>query len=309
MTAVTKSELPLMIFSTILLLVNLPLWRFMPVLAYFTQFGAVFSAIYLMYERKYILLTVAGIGSLGLTAIFGGITASMLLLFSITVIPGIILAGLVSNGGSPTKSFSWASLALIVLTSLLVIVWYKDAVMFLTELQNMTLAMAKNSMAEGPLLDRARDQFTSLFTYMKAIIPVSMVLMGFVYLLVGWLGLMVWFEYNKRFMPSFGKFIYWKMPAFYVYLFGVCLLIRLFSSGMILEIADNAIIFFILLYSIFGLALIEYFLKKLKLSLFLKVIFYIGIMLSFVPGLILAALAGFFDSYFDFRKVRARIIG
>jgi len=28
-----------------------------------------------------------------------------------------------------------------------------------------------------------------------------------------------------------------------------------------------------------------------------------------VPGLILAAAVGLFDSYFDFRRVRARLIG
>jgi len=53
----------------------------------------------------------------------------------------------------------------------------------------------------------------------------------------------------------------------------------------------------------------EYYLKKIRLSLFLKVLFYIGIVFLQLPGLLLAALIGIFDSYFDFRKVRARIIG
>jgi len=41
----------------------------------------------------------------------------------------------------------------------------------------------------------------------------------------------------------------------------------------------------------------------------LRVFFYIGLIFLQLPGLILAAVVGFIDSYFDFRKVRARIIG
>ncbi|MFH2037360.1 MAG: DUF2232 domain-containing protein, partial [Candidatus Zixiibacteriota bacterium] len=103
--------------------------------------------------------------------------------------------------------------------------------------------------------------------------------------------------------------IYWKMPYYYVYLLGFSIIIRLIGDNSMKIVADNMIFFIGFFYAAFGFALFEFYLKKIKLSRFMRILFYVGFIFLQLPGLIFAAIAGLFDSYFDFRKVRAKIIG
>ena len=74
-------------------------------------------------------------------------------------------------------------------------------------------------------------------------------------------------------------------------------------------ISDNLLFFIGVFYSVFGFSVFEYFLRKIRLTLFLKILFYVGFFFLQLPGLILAAAIGMFDSYFDFRQVKAKILG
>ncbi|UCD93485.1 MAG: DUF2232 domain-containing protein, partial [Candidatus Zixiibacteriota bacterium] len=112
-----------------------------------------------------------------------------------------------------------------------------------------------------------------------------------------------------EFFPSLGNFVHWKMPYYYVYITGALILLRLVGTELIRVFADNGILYIGFFYAVFGFSVIDYYLKKIRLSLFLKILFYIGFVFLQLPGLLLAAMIGLFDSYFDFRRVRARIIG
>jgi len=95
------------------------------------------------------------------------------------------------------------------------------------------------------------------------------------------------------------------MPYNYIYIVGIMILLRLVGTEQLKVLADNVILFMGFFYALFGFSVFEYYLKKIKLSLFLRIVFYI----AFLPGVVFAVLMGLFDSYFDFRKVRAKIIG
>ncbi len=132
-----------------------------------------------------------------------------------------------------------------------------------------------------------------------------MILAGVGQLFLGWVGLMLLFRVLGRFQPVLIGFSYWKMPYNYIYIVGATILLRLIGNESMRIVADNALLFMGFFYAVFGLSVFEYYLKKIKLSLLFRIIFYI----AFLPGALFAVFVGLFDSYFDFRKVRARIIG
>jgi uncharacterized protein YybS (DUF2232 family) len=114
---------------------------------------------------------------------------------------------------------------------------------------------------------------------------------------------------RESYFPGFGPFIYWKLPEKLLYLAGVVFLIRLVGSGPFEIAADNVILVLAFIYSVTGLALIEHQLRRLKLPVMIRVVFYLGLLLLQLPGLIMTAIAGLFDSHFDFRKVKAHTLG
>ena len=68
-------------------------------------------------------------------------------------------------------------------------------------------------------------------------------------------------------------------------------------------VADNVLLAMSIYYCVGGLALLAHGLKRFKLPLFVKVMFYIMLTLSGVLGYIVIVLVGFIDSFADWRKV------
>ncbi|MDD4051784.1 MAG: DUF2232 domain-containing protein, partial [candidate division Zixibacteria bacterium] len=93
------------------------------------------------------------------------------------------------------------------------------------------------------------------------------------------------------------------------YLLGLILGIRLTMHGPGLAVVDNVLLILALAYAVCGLALMEHLLRRLQMPRFVKIVFYVGLLLMQIPGLIIMALVGLFDSYFDFRRVRAHTLG
>jgi uncharacterized protein YybS (DUF2232 family) len=121
--------------------------------------------------------------------------------------------------------------------------------------------------------------------------------------------LYVIFRSTGAFIPQFVEFVFWKMPFYFIYPTGLFIFMRLLGTGPIKVAADNCLLFMGVFYAVFGFAVMEYYLRKVRLSLFLRVLFYVGFVFLQVPGLMIAASVGLFDSYFDFRQIRARLIG
>jgi len=118
-----------------------------------------------------------------------------------------------------------------------------------------------------------------------------------------------YFTRRDSYFPGFGPFTYWKMPEKWLYLAGTVLIIRMVASGAVQIAADNAVFILAVIYAVCGLALIEHLLRRLRLPVLVRVVFYIGLTFMHIPGLVVTSVAGLFDSYFDFRKVRAHTLG
>ena len=153
------------------------------------------------------------------------------------------------------------------------------------------------------------DKVTGGMTLVKRLLPGIMILSGLGQLFIGFVAVDLYYTRRDKYFPGFGPFAYWKMPEGLVYLLGLTLAIRLTMHGPGLAVVDNVLLILALAYSLCGLALIEHLLRRLQLPLLVKIIFYLGLLLMQIPGMIVTALLGLFDSYFDFRKVRAHTLG
>jgi hypothetical protein len=96
------------------------------------------------------------------------------------------------------------------------------------------------------------------------------------------------------------KVPFWPMPVLIVLVLG-----RLLGGETLVLAADNLLFVLSIYYCVGGLALIQSLLDRLKLPLFVKVVFYIMMTLTGVLGYALIVILGFIDSFADWRKVSA----
>jgi len=222
-------------------------------------------------------------------------------------IPGFILGILISAGVSMSRAFIFSILAIAL--SVVIQYWEEREIIFqvLDKFQ---------SWITGGLPAGTDEQTNAMIDYVaqtiaviKRLMPALMVLSVVAQLFAGWILLVIFLKAIGEFFPGIIEFYYWKMPDFCLYIIGPAIAVRLIGGESLKVVADNIIMFIGFFYAAFGFALFEYYLKRIRLSLFLRILFYIGFIFLQLPGLVLAAAVGLFDSYFDFRNVKAKLIG
>ena len=293
----------------ILTILFFPLLVYIPVVNYVAQTGAMFAAMYLAFRRRAVILIAGALASLIMASSIFGFSLLLCAMWGSILIPATVMGWLLSAGAPTSRTFVIAALFSVAAT---MIMFWPEKDLYYNAL-NQAYEYFENGLTVGSLsqarIAEAQDMMQGFVTLIKRLLPSLMALSAVAQLFVGWVGLIILFKSLNEYAPSFRNFLYWKMPEYYIYGIGVFLLIRLLGNEVMKIVADNVILFIGFFYAIFGFSVLEYYLKKIRLSLFLRILFYIGILLLQVPGLILAALVGFADSYFDFRKVKARLIG
>ena len=119
---------------------------------------------------------------------------------------------------------------------------------------------------------------------------------------IGFWLFVLWLKKNRPAKSSFPNFLDWKMPFALIPLVVVGVIMRLAGGETIKLIADNLIVVLAIIYSIVGMAFLEYFMKKFRFSIFSRIIVYFLILFTHVAGLAFLALVGFADSFFDWRR-------
>lgn len=300
---------PILGFSCLPLLLVFPVTLFIPVLNYIVSVAAVFAALYLAINKMDILLTIGLLGSLGVLLSVHGLKPWMVSFWAVATVPGAVLGRAIAFGATPRRAF-FAGMTLSLLFSLLFFYLIREPFNeSMDTFSGWMLSMVGSLDTSDVFKAELADSFRSLFSLTKRLAPAFMALHGVALLFIGWLILKMIMDMMRKFHPGLGSFIYWKMPQVFLYIAGLFLLARLIGPDILKVIADNALLFLGFFYAMFGFAVIEFFLKKVRLSLILKVLFYLGFVFLQLPGLMMAAMIGLFDSYFDFRKVRARMIG
>lgn len=114
--------------------------------------------------------------------------------------------------------------------------------------------------------------------------------------------------YRETLFPNMESLRRWHLPFFYVWILigvsGLLLLdIYVFQNNVLKIIALNIFLVFGLVYFFQGLAILAFYSQRWSVSPFVKIIFYLLFLLFFQPVGILLLAFGFFDSWFDFRKL------
>lgn len=303
-----KFEFHISIAGLFLTLVFLLIYA-VPVLGYLVQIGAIFSVIYFAFRRRNLLLGIGSIGSLLIGGFIIGLSPVLVAAWAGIVIPSAVLGRMMAVGGTPSKAFGLGMLLAAGIAIAFFLIEKEAIFAGIDNFRKGTMLLVSNLDVHAVSRERLIDSFSALFTIIKRLLPSFMALSAVTQLFLGWVLLMVLLRALGEFFPSMGNFVHWKMPYYYIYVTGALILLRLVGTELIRVFADNGILYVGFFYAVFGFSLIEYYLKKIRLSLFLKILFYVGFVFLQLPGLLLAAMIGLFDSYFDFRRVRARIIG
>lgn len=312
----------------VVLAVGLPYWMTLPLLTGFLPVQAIFGFVEYMLEialmaslimaiidgRLRLMVAAAAIGFL--IGIVPGLavlpTALFLSMWLKAIIPSIILGALIAHGWKAGKAFG---LAAVLMGVFLAVTYLQSGGGLVEQINHMNDSIEKmitGPMASGYSRDTA-NQLTDQLLYMTRILtrllPGLIIMAGIGQLFVAFM-LTEWY-YTRRdsYFPGFGPFIYWKVPEKVLYFLGVVLIARLAIDGNVQIAADNIAFVLFVLYAVCGLALTEYALRRLRLPIIIRAVFYIGLGLMHIIGLIAASVAGLFDSYFDFRRVRAHTLG
>lgn len=130
---------------------------------------------------------------------------------------------------------------------------------------------------------------------------------GSVLLLVSWITVVVGNAGLSRFgcQQVWPPYAYWKLPEQFVWVFIVFGITAVFTQGIIQNIGINFLILTVLIYSFQGLAIVVFYLIKLNVPKFMRVLIYIMIILQSF-GTILLTIAGIADVWLDMRKANVK---
>ena len=277
---------------------------------YFLVISLYFGISLLAYHQKNNLLWGSAIAAFVVGYIFSGmdnlwnlITGLSMLLFAATI------AGRLSYKKIPQqKVYILSSLAIIIFSLGMYSPIWSDlmkvasdwVVVFLEDAKENLITMGYSTEAVIDSVNNSRKAM-ALAVHL---IPSMLVLSSLMQFSIGY---MIFLYYLDKKYPSekrLSPFIYWKMPFLFIPVVAIVLVIRYLSSESMALTADNIIAFLSVFYSITGLALMEFYLRKFKFSKFMRIFFYFSLFLTQFVGFFVAAILGFIDSFTDWRKVQ-----
>lgn len=103
-------------------------------------------------------------------------------------------------------------------------------------------------------------------------------------------------------------FMTWKAP------FGLAIpvligsALRLFGGESVALVADNLLAGLAIVYAITGMALVEHFLRGVRIGVLGRTLVYVMLFFTQVLGFLIVAMLGFIDSYFDWRNRAQRAV-
>lgn len=169
---------------------------------------------------------------------------------------------------------------------------------FLTELENQMVTL-------GYTVEDARDNATQsakVLGLFPRLVPIGTVLAAVFQFSVGYLLFSGWVRNQGYNCPPAAPFMEWKVPFIITPILIVVILARLIGGETMAHVADNLLFAATIYYCVCGLALMEFYMKRLRLSKMMKVAFYIMLFVAQLVGFFVAVLIGFADSFFDWRN-------
>jgi hypothetical protein len=153
------------------------------------------------------------------------------------------------------------------------------------------------------LADDYAVKLEKMLDMLTRLIPASMIMGTVVQYSIGFLLFFLRVVERGMLKNDLPDFLRWKMPFAFMPVVILTILVRLLGGGTLQLVADNVMLMLAIYYCLTGLSLSEYFIKKLQVSLTVRIVFYILLVFSNLYGFFMMALLGFIDSFKDWRKV------
>ncbi len=138
--------------------------------------------------------------------------------------------------------------------------------------------------------------------FVQRIFPALLILSAVFQYSIGYMIFNAFISRKESTVESIPAFTLWKMPFYLTPLLLGAACLRFFGGESLRLVGDNILVFLTVFYSIAGLSLIDYYLKKLKFPSYVKVSFYILLFFTGHLGFVVTVFAGFIDSFKNFRK-------
>lgn len=145
--------------------------------------------------------------------------------------------------------------------------------------------------------------FDKVIGFITRIIPALLILGSVFQFSIGYL--LFAFLLQRKYPASrpVMPFTLWKMPFYVTVILLMGAVMHFFGNEPLKQIGDNILTFLSVFYCIFGLSLIEHYLRRFKMHPVFRLGFYILLFLTQMVGFFVAVFLGFIDSFKDFRNI------
>lgn len=264
------------------------------------------SALIVMTVRfRYMFVVLSCLGSLALCLVFYGAVVAASFAF-LVLIPGLLMGYKSRLFNSPNSIIAWGIFPYLLPIGLL-ITYYPQLSAQASFIISEILGMIELSAAEFGI---AGNELQILYTAIPEIVKWSLRLMPGIFftLFVS----LVFFAYliATSVSPYFGAVVprmnplyLWKAGEIWLIPLGLGLLLVLSGGNWPKIIGENLLVFMVHFFAFFGICVIDFYFKKIKVHLLVRLLIYLFILVAVVVAIPLLAIIGLVDSRFDFRKI------
>lgn len=266
------------------------------------------AVIYLWFLKSHLLLMAALAISLAATFLVFGFGGGLFLMIGFAA-PALLSATMQQRGHGLVRSGFVAMLPPLMALAASYRLLFEATDLVSAELKRMVASpefAGLNTAADHHLLIEYVNWMTNTIVTLLPSILVATV--SFVILAGGALGILL---VRRQGIFAFGikSFTMWKLPEWTLIPLAVAVLFILVEVNTLVIIGWNVLFLLFLLYSLCGLSLVEFLMRRHKLPRAIKVLIYVVLFFTQVIAGVLLPLAALFDSHFDFRRARAKQIG
>jgi hypothetical protein len=266
---------------------------------------------YMAYRRQTWLLWGAGIAAAVIGYLVSGLSNVWPLLtgWSLVFLAGAV-CGRLTLAGQPKLICYLSGIGVAALFAILMNAPIWSSLMHVaTEQSDLLVDQFRGSLLAagygGAAANENAEQMSKLLHATIRLLPATTVMSHVLQFTIGYL----WFSHRVNRETNRGsawrEFLQWKVPFGLMPGVIVVILLRLAGGEMLQLIADNILASVAIFYCVCGLALVEFFMRKLQMSRFMRVAFYLLLFLTQLIGFFVLALLGFVDSFTNWRRIPA----
>jgi len=276
--------------------------------SYFLAVYVYFGIAFLAFEGRTHLLWMGGTAGIAVGCVLSGVSGvwPTLLGWGMVLSAGVICGRLIAVRRRASHVYIAGLVAVVVFFTAQYASLWMELMSMSSEAAEMTEGdLEQMLLALGYSPELARDSLENVKRVFEAIVRITPSLTVMSALLQYSLGFLLFLRFAGRRDPSLAcavPFIEWRVPFGVTPVLIVTILLRILGGESLEIVADNVIVCLSVYYCLAGLSLMEYFLRRLRLSGLVKIVFYVLLFITQVVGFFVAALLGFVDSFADWRK-------